>query len=474
LRLAWFSPWPPDPSGVAGRSAEVTTLLAARNYAIDVYVDERRVAAGREPARPPAPGEIRVLSAHDFVWRAARMPYDLAVYQVGNSHLHEHVWPYLFRWPGLAVLHDARLHHARTLALLSRGRVEDYRAEFTWSHPQVDPRGAEFALGAFDGAYHYQWPMVRGVLDSSRLAATHARGAIHELEAQSSGRPVDYITLGEGTPGPLDPVDRAALRAAHGIPPGAVVFGVFGGLTIEKRVLQILRALAALRGSLPHARLVLAGEPEKALDLDARIRVLGLAGSTIRLGRLDERMFDAWIAAVDVSLNLRWPTALETSGPWLRALSASRSTVIIDLPHLAHVPTLDPRSWDFHAPARPGAGPAIAVSLDIRDEDHSLRLAMYRLALDADLRETLGRRARAYWEKEHTAGRMTDDYVRVMARAAKLPAPSPNRPSHMAPDPWAHTRSIAASMAPAVAGVVSQLAGSKDPASVRPKDPASK
>jgi glycosyltransferase involved in cell wall biosynthesis len=473
LRLAWFSPWPPDPSGVAGRSAEVTALLAARDYAIDVYVDERRIATGRLPARPPARGEIRVLSAHDFIWREARTPYDLVVYQVGNSHLHEHVWPYLFRWPGLAVLHDARLHHARALALLSRGRADDYRVEFGWNHPHVDPRGAELGLGAFDGTYHYQWPMVRGVLDSSRLAATHARGAIPELEAQSTGQLIDYIALGEGIPAAIDGGARATLRAAHGIPPGAVVFGVFGGLTVEKRLPEILRSFAAVRRSVPHALLVLAGEPERVLDLDARIKQLDLAGATLTLGRLDDRAFDAWIGAVDVSLNLRWPTALETSGPWLRALSAARPTVIIDLAHMAHVPTLDPRTWVLHAPARPGAGPPIAVSLDIRDEEHSLRLAMYRLAIDTDLREMLGRRARAYWEGEHTVGRMTDDYIRVMARAMTRPAPSPDRPSHMAPDPWAHTRHIAASLGPAAADAISRLAGSSAPTSVGSTGPAS-
>ena len=464
MRLAWFSPWPPDPSGVAGRSAEITAVLAGRGYAIDVFVDERRIAADRrQPAAPPAFGEVRVLPAHDFIWRAARSPYDLNVYQVGNSHLHEHIWPYLFRWPGLAVLHDARLHHARALALLSRGRTQDYRAEFAWSHPHVGPRAAEFAVGAFDGAYHYQWPMVRGVLDSSRVAATHARGAVPELEAQSAGRPVEYIALGEGMPEPLSAAAGAALRAAHGIPSGAVVFGVFGGLAVEKRVPQILRAFAAVRASVPQARLVLAGAPDPALKLDARMNVLGIERAAIALGRLDAGAFDAWIAAVDVSLNLRWPTALETSGPWLRALSASRPTVITDVAHLAHVPTLDPRSWSLHTPPRPGAGPAVAVALDIRDEDHSLRLAMHRLAVDADLRETLGRHARAYWEAGHTVDRMADDYERVMALAGTLPTPAPGRPPHMAPDAWAHAKLVAASFAPDITDAVAALAAKDTP-----------
>jgi glycosyltransferase involved in cell wall biosynthesis len=305
--------------------------------------------------------------------------------------------------------------------------------------------------------------MVRGVLDSSRLVATHARGATAELEEQSSGRPIEYIALGEGLAQPPPAAAGAALRAARGIPPDAIVFGVFGGLAVEKRVPQILRAFAAVRASVPRARLVLAGAPDPALDLDARARVLGIDAAVVTLGRLDAGAFDAWIAAVDVSLNLRWPSALETSGPWLRALSASRPTVMIDLPHLAHVPTLDPRSWTAHGLSRPGAEPAVAVALDIRDEDHSLRLAMHRLAVDADLRDTLGRHARAYWEAGHTVERMADDYERVMARAVTLPAPAPDRPPHMAPDAWAHAKSVAASFGPEVTTVVSGLSATHRP-----------
>src|SRR2546430_12142591 len=56
-------------------------------------------------------------------------------------------------------------------------------------------------------------------------------------------------------------------------------------------------------------------------------------------------LFRSHLAACDVTLNLRWPTARETSGPWLRALAAARATVITDLVHHADVPSLDPRTW---------------------------------------------------------------------------------------------------------------------------------
>src|SRR5689334_8086417 len=109
---------PPVRSGIADCSAELVRALRA-DHVLDVYVDEP-VARAADPA-------WAVRSAHDFVWRHRQAPYDVAVYQLGNSSHHDYVWPYLFRFPGLAVLHDARLHHARAASLLRQRRADDYR-----------------------------------------------------------------------------------------------------------------------------------------------------------------------------------------------------------------------------------------------------------------------------------------------------------------------------------------------------------
>ena len=67
-----------------------------------------------------------------------------------------------------------------------------------------------------------------------------------------------------------------------------------------------------------------------------------------------------------------------------------------------------------HRPSAIGRSEAIAIAIDIVDEDHSLRLAMRRLATDPALRERLGRAAREYWQREHTIAAMTDDYERIL------------------------------------------------------------
>ena len=407
---------PPVRSGIALDSANLVAALG-RRHEIDVFVHE---------CAPAAAGRHR--SAHEFVPRHRQSPYDLTVYQVGNSSPHDYLWAYAFRYPGLVVLHDAHLHHARAAALLRSGRALDYRAEFSAAHPGVQPEAAELAVAGFDSHLYYMWPMTRLLAASARAAAVHNRPTAERM-TEELGRPVDHIRLSHGVAVSADH-ERAArgrIRARHGLG-DAVVFGVFGGLSPDKRIPQILDAFAALLPYADGARLLLAGACAKHYDVTADVAARGLTGRVVLTGYVDgEAELTDLIAATDVVLNLRWPTARETSGPWLRALAAGKPTVIIDLLQTVDVPTVDPRSWTTNLP---GAQP-VAVAIDILDEEHSLRLAMRRLAADAPFRRSLGESARRHWETEHAFDGMVDDYERVMAVARQRPDPSPPLPAHL-------------------------------------------
>jgi glycosyltransferase involved in cell wall biosynthesis len=415
VRIAWFSPFPPVRTGIAGRSAEVVAALSRRGYRIDPYPGER---------------------AHEFPWRRRQEPYDLAVYQFGNSSLHDYEWPYALQYPGLTVLHDTHLHHARATLLLRERRAGDYRAEFAWSHPQAAPGAAEIAIAGLDSALYYSWPMVRSLVACSRLVAVHGEGTRQEL-VEHVEMPDQIVSIRLGAGEILVPEREAAarrrVRALYGIDPDAVVFICAGGITPEKRVPQVLAALAATLPHAPSAHLLLVGAPAKHYDAGANAAALGLGlglGARVTMtGYLesDDDLLDH-LAASDVSLNLRWPTARETSGPWLLALAAGVPTIVTDLVHQNGFTSLDPRTWIPSSTL-----PPICVSIDLLDEDHSLRLAMRRLAADADLRRELGRAGRDYWRREHTVDGMADDYERVMRQAAARPDPVVSLPAHMRP-----------------------------------------
>ncbi len=437
MRLAWFSPMPPVPSGIAACSAQIVTALAA-GHGIDVFVDE---PVAKLAAAGAAPGDWR--SAHEFPWRHRAEPYDLTVFQLGNSSHHDFLWPYLFRYPGLAVLHDGHLHHARAAALLRTRRRNDYRAEFAASHPDSSPDLAELAVAGFDSHLYYSWPMRRLVIQASRLTVVHAALLAADINEEMPGAGVGSIRLGHGelVTDTEATAARAEIRPRLGLPDDAVVFGVFGGLTPDKRIAGVLEAFAAILPYAPDAHLLLAGAPAAHYDVAADVRRRGLDTRVHLTGYLaSERELTRSIAACDVALCLRWPTAREVSGPWLRALAAGRPTVVTDLAHLADVPSLDPRSWTLNGGGDRAA--AVTVAVDIMDEAHSLRLAMRRLAADPELRATLGAAGRAWWQREHSPDRMIEDYRRVLAEAHARPVPRPRLPPHLLDDGEARLRTL--------------------------------
>ncbi len=436
MLLAWFSPMPPVATGIARCSADLLAALQ-NDHEIDVFVDEANIT--RAPAlnlrpRTSDPRDPRLVhpdprSAHDFIWQHHKHPYDLIVYQLGNSSHHDYQWPYLFRYPGLVVLHDAHLHHARASCLLRTKRSDDYRMEFRANHPEADPSLAELAIAGYDNYLHYFSPMTKLVVERSRLTAVHSPVIAERLRRQSPNAVVESIRLGHGTAVSDEEAAAAgsALRARHGIPADALVFGCYGGLTPDKRIPQILGAFAATRAYVPSAHLLLAGALVEHYNLRADIDRLALQSCTTITGYLDsDDDLTAAIAACDVALNLRWPTAREVSGPWLRCLAAGRPTITVDASHLTDVASLDPRTWLATADA------PCTVAIDIIDEDHSLRLAMRRLATDAGLRRELGRAGRAYWTAHHSVERMAGDYHRILERAAAIAAGS--RSSGWLPD----------------------------------------
>jgi len=442
MRVAWFSPMPPVPSGIAACSAELVGELRSRHH-IDVYVDGT-------PGATPAGAD----PAHEFVWRHRINPYDLTVYQVGNSSHHDYLWPYLFRYPGLTVLHDAHLHHARAAQLLRTKRAADYRAEFAANHPHVHPDLAELAVAGFDNYLYYFWPMTRLVIEASRLTAVHTETTARELRAVHPDAAITSVRLAHGTSIPEGQAhsSRERVRRSYGLDDDSLVFGVFGGLIPEKRIPQILKAFAAVLPYAPTAHLLLAGAAARHYDVAADVRGRGLESRVTITGYVDtDEALTACIAACDVSLNLRWPTAREMSGPWLRALATGKPTITIDLAHLTDVPSLDPRTWqvnsvatrDSRLAARPDPSnrdlrtanrdtlEPVTVAIDILDENHSLRLAMRRLATDGELRASLGAAGRRYWEREHSMPRMLEDYERILADAAGRPAPRVTLPQHL-------------------------------------------
>jgi glycosyltransferase involved in cell wall biosynthesis len=270
------------------------------------------------------------------------------------------------------------------------------------------------------GSLTYLWPMLRTVADTSRGIVVHNAWLADSMRERHPNAHVDHVEM--GVPKSQPRVDaRRLIRRRHSIRENAVVFTAFGKVTAEKRIRAILRALASTVEVCPDAYLLVAGEATEDLDVGAEVAMLGLEARVTVAGYVDDSEFYDYLEASDVCVCLRWPTSRETSASWLRCLASGKATITTDLVHTVDVPTLDPRNWGvLHTgdDARP-----VGVSVDILDEDHSLRLAMRRLSRDETLRGTLGAHARELWAVRHRIDQMSADYVRVIREVLERPVP---------------------------------------------------
>jgi glycosyltransferase involved in cell wall biosynthesis len=433
VNVAWFSPLPPDRSGIAAYSAELLPLLRARGLVIDTFTEA---------------------AAHDFVWRHRRNAYDVTVFHLGNARCHDYMWAYLFRYPGLLVLHDAQLHQARALALTRRWvpRRADYLAEFRANHPDAPVAIGEVVAAGFGGSLYHHWPMTRLAIDSARLTVVHNARLEADLREVHPAAPLQSMAMGVADPWAGLPQnagrdaapghDAAHARARHGIPRDALVLAAFGGVTPEKRIGALLRAVSTLGRRHERLRLLLVGSTASYFDVGAEAARWGVADRVHITGYVADADLSGCLSAADVCACLRWPTNRETSASWLRCLAAGRPTLISDLSDLVDVPTLDPRGWRVHDTSSPSR-PPVAVGIDLVDEDHALQQALDRLLTDPDLRASLGRAGRAWWQAHHQLDAMADAYARVIVDAMAAPTPVVDLPPHLTEDGLQVARDVA-------------------------------
>ena len=406
----------------------------ADRYGFDLFVD----GAPEQFASPDS--RVRLFSVHDFIWKNLEHPYDLVIYQLGNAPCHDYMWAYVVRFPGLVVLHDGQLHHARGRMLLQRlqPRREDYRHEFRFNHPDANPDVAELGAVGLLGSLTYLYPMLRIVVESSQSVLVHNHWLAEQIRETHPGSSVDVVEMGVPAPAPR-PDARRQIRSRHHILENAVAFTAFGKVTPEKRLRETMRAFAAVLESAPHAHLLIAGETVEYYDLQADANTLGIADRVSITGYVADEEIADYLAATDVCLCMRWPTSRETSASWLRCLAAGKPTISTDLVHSVDIPTLDPRNWSVITGLKASttadgdetttdAGESlsepqpIGVSIDILDEGHSLKLAIRRLAADDKLRALLGANASHLWSERFRLEGMVAGYESVIARLLQRPA----------------------------------------------------
>jgi len=394
LRLAMFTPLPPAPSGIADYVADLLPLLPAE-WQIDVFVDDPTTAAP-PPARP-----LDVHPAQQWRQRHAAHPYDLNVYQVGNSTAQAWLWPRVLEAPGLLVLHDAVLHPARVAAHLATADIKGYRRSVIAARPDIGPALGQLVVSGLGGeALFRAFPLCEDLVRASRLTVVHGELLAGWVRALLPGARVASATHWRSVP-PVSAEHRQQWRSRLGAASDCPLIGSFGHLGPAHRNDLVLEALAALPAELPF-RLVFAGAVEDEVGLRRRAAALRLSDRLAFTGPLSPLDFAAVMAAVDIALNLRYPTARSSSGTMQQLMQLGVPLVVHDLLHLRDVPA--------DAVGR-------VPTDDAETERRRLREVLERWLVDVDERRRIGATAAAWAARHVTPTAMCADYVAAVERA---------------------------------------------------------
>lgn len=386
MRIAFYSPLPPQASGIADYSAELLPHLA-EHCEIELIVDEGERPVEALARRFPVHGQRALPGLLE------RGRFDAVLYQLGNNRdYHAGIYRALLEHPGVLVLHEYVIHHlVRDLTLFS-GDPEGYAREMRYAYGRTGEAMARRCLETGVPLDPWSYPLFERAVDASRGVIVHNRCTGDRVRAS---RPLarmatvpHHVSL-EGLP----EMPAAEARAAVGLAPGDFAVATFGFVTAAKRPGVLLRAFARLRREVPNARLLIVGEVSPHFDFDSVFTPDARAGVTVT-GRLELDRFLLYMHACDVAVNLRHPTAGETSGTVIRLLGMGKPLIVNHTGAFAEIPD------------------DCCAKVDLDDTEEDLLLAYLRLlAGDEALRRRMGENARRHMAVHHSLAGSAKGYA---------------------------------------------------------------
>src|ERR1035438_2410495 len=400
MRLAYFSPLNPRRSGISDYSEALLPHLG-RLAEVEVFLEDYR------PENHEIEKLFPVRDWHEFEADHAAGRFDAVLYQMGNNPYHVYVRDLALRIPGVMVLHEYNMHYLAADATVLRNDWDTYMRE-------LEREGGEDALAHARRAQRGEvtlefdrFAMNRAMIEASQGLIVHSHYVEQQVRKDGHTLPIAVIPHGVAAPHVDGSIARQRLELD-----GQPLFGAFGFLKHYKRINSIIQAFARLARYRPEARLILVGEEHPHYPLRPLIRDLGQEERIRILGHVPLNEFVEYMAACDVCLNLRYPTAGESSGSLLREMALARPVIVSDIGAFSDLPD--------DACIKIPAGPEASLG-----EPEWLYEYMNTLVNRPDLARALGRNAAEYTARECSWERAAERYVEFLTSFKK---PRPHRP----------------------------------------------
>jgi glycosyltransferase involved in cell wall biosynthesis len=389
VRLAWFSPLPPMASGIADYTSEIVPYFRGRAD-VDVFCPKPGLLK-----RPKAPVGTRVLEPTSYF--ESPQDYDACFYHLGNNPFHEFVYLAARHRPEIAVFHDAALHHLIAhMTIEAGGTPGRYEGVL---HGEYGPKGTRLAVmrrsGLSTDFEKFLFPLTAHVAQQAKGIVVHSEDAARRLREVAPDVPLAVIPHHAGEPPPkVEGIDKAEARRRLGLPQDAFVVGHFGFITKPKQPAAVVGGFARLHKEFPDSVLLMVGADHTGGALMRLVDQLGIRDAVRMAGYVDLEQFYVHLRAVDATINLRYPTAGETSGTMARSLAEGRVVIVNNYASWAELP----------------GDVVLKVEID-GPQTEQVAEHLVRLARDPALRHAMEERARRYAAERLDPFRCVEQYV---------------------------------------------------------------
>jgi len=396
MRIAYFSPLPPQRTGTAFYSEDLLPHLCRRVH-VDAYTDDH-VAATQEV------GRIYPLYGYrDLAAQCER--YDLLVFQLGSGPEHAPIYDLFLRYGGVAALHDLDLSGVIESRPPQRGdgrgRLHEVRR-----HQGLGP----LLRSAGDALRRGQWPAPPvDEVDRSRPLVQRAAGLIvHSEEAraclQARYPEARLYEVPAGIPRP-PAIDALEARQALGLPTDALICLSARRLGPEARIHVAMQAFARFAERCPNSLYIIVGEPAPGYPLHELAETLGIAGRVHLPGHVDLATLYRYLAAADVGIALGRLRRGEAPADLLRIMSMAKPAIVSRRRPYSEIPD------HCVIPVDEGAA-----------EVGQVMAALWALAGHPPLRLSYGRQAARYVQARHGLSAMARQYAEILEELATVQA----------------------------------------------------
>ncbi len=387
MRVAVWTPLPPEPSGIADYNAQLLAYMAR-----DPRVELTAIVRDEVVQTARAPRGVALCAASDY----SADDYDIDLYHLGNNPtFHSYMFQPLLHRPGVVVLHDPAIADFVEVLLGGRWRrIFELEAAYNLGVSEFDDSVAG-NIGFWDRT---ELLMSRRVVDSSIITLVHSAWAARYLCDRFDTTNVIEVPFAVS-------IDSGRLHSRSG---RRLTFGVFGNISFHKRVPEVVHAFLEARRQGLDADLVVAGRRDSA-DAEAQVRELidqsDFADAVVFAVDVDQSDFRTFQEECDVIIGLRWPTAGETSASLLECFALAKSAIVSDVPQMSQ--------FDDEY--------CVKVSTDPDKEHDELVVAMLAVGDDVEAARAAGRHALAYVSEKCRIEDVAATYLDQLRRALDSP-----------------------------------------------------